>query len=42
MSRRTINRDLEDLCRAGIPISTSQGIGGGLAPRMAIRWIGLL
>lgn len=25
VSRRTINRDIENLCRAGIPISTSQG-----------------
>ena len=23
-SRRTINRDIEDLCKAGIPIFTSQ------------------
>ncbi len=30
VSRRTINRDIEDLCRAGIPISTMQGIGGGI------------
>ena len=30
VSRRTINRDIEDLCKAGIPISTSQGIGGGI------------
>lgn len=28
VSRRTINRDIEDLCMAGIPISTSQGAGG--------------
>lgn len=25
VSRRTINRDIEDLCRAGIPIVTRQG-----------------
>ena len=31
VSRRTINRDIEDLCKAGIPISTSQGIGGGIS-----------
>ena len=31
VSRRSINRDIEALCRAGIPISTSQGAGGGLA-----------
>ena len=24
VSRRTINRDIEDLCKAGIPIFTSQ------------------
>lgn len=30
VSRRTINRDIEDLCRAGIPIGTSQGAGGGI------------
>jgi len=31
VSRRTINRDIEDLCRAGIPITTTQGIGGGIS-----------
>lgn len=31
VSRRTINRDIEDLCRAGIPIATSQGAGGGIS-----------
>lgn len=31
VSRRTINRDIEDLCKAGIPISTSQGIKGGIS-----------
>ena len=30
VSRRTINRDIEDLCRAGIPIQTFQGAGGGI------------
>lgn len=30
VSRRTINRDIEDLCKAGIPIYTSQGVGGGI------------
>lgn len=30
VSRRTINRDIEDLCRAGIPICTAQGAGGGI------------
>ena len=28
VSRRTINRDIENLCKAGIPISTTQGVGG--------------
>ena len=27
VSKRTINRDIEDLCRAGIPIRTTQGSG---------------
>lgn len=31
VSRRTINRDIEDLCRAGIPIVTSLGAGGGIS-----------
>ncbi len=30
VSRRTISRDIEDLCKAGIPICTSQGAGGGI------------
>lgn len=30
VSRRTINRDIETLCRAGIPILTLQGAGGGI------------
>lgn len=30
VSRRTINRDIEDLCMAGIPIQTAQGAGGGI------------
>lgn len=30
VSRRTINRDIEDLNRAGIPIQTIQGTGGGI------------
>lgn len=30
VSRRTINRDIEDLCKAGIPILTTQGAGGGI------------
>ncbi len=31
VSRRTVNRDIEDLCRAGIPIITKQGSGGGIS-----------
>lgn len=31
VSRRTINRDIEALCRAGIPIVTTQGTNGGIS-----------
>lgn len=31
VSRRTINRDIEDLCKAGIPIFTTQGVNGGIS-----------
>lgn len=31
VSRRTIMRDIETLCQAGIPIVTTQGIGGGIS-----------
>lgn len=31
VSRRTIQRDIEALCRAGIPIATAQGSGGGIS-----------
>ena len=31
VSRRTISRDIESLCRAGIPICTRQGAGGGIS-----------
>ena len=31
VSRRTISRDIDALCRAGIPIDTRQGAGGGIA-----------
>ena len=31
VSRRTINRDIEDLCKAGIPLVTTQGSGGGIS-----------
>ncbi len=31
VSRRTINRDVEALCKAGIPLVTRQGIHGGIS-----------
>ena len=31
VSRRTINRDIEDICKAGIPVVATQGYGGGLS-----------
>lgn len=31
VSRRTINRDIEHLCRAGIPVVTRQGTNGGIS-----------
>lgn len=31
VSRRTINRDIEALCKAGIPIVTTQGKNGGIS-----------
>lgn len=31
VSRRTISRDIENLCKAGIPIVTSSGHGGGIS-----------
>ncbi len=31
VSRRTINRDIEDISKAGIPIVTVQGSGGGIS-----------
>lgn len=31
VSRRTINRDIEDICRSGIPIITEQGQNGGIS-----------
>ena len=31
VSRRTIQRDIESLCKAGIPLSTVQGAGGGIS-----------
>lgn len=31
VSRRTISRDIEAICRAGIPLVTAQGYGGGIS-----------
>ncbi|MFW5672321.1 MAG: helix-turn-helix transcriptional regulator, partial [Acetivibrio ethanolgignens] len=31
VSRRTINRDIEALCKAGIPVVTRQGTNGGIS-----------
>ncbi|MDE7325397.1 MAG: YafY family transcriptional regulator [Lachnospiraceae bacterium] len=31
VSRRTISRDIETICRAGIPIITTQGVNGGIS-----------
>lgn len=31
VSRRTITRDIDDICRAGIPLVTVQGYGGGIS-----------
>lgn len=31
VSRRTIQRDVESLCQAGIPLVTAQGAGGGIS-----------
>lgn len=31
VSRRTINRDIEAICKAGIPLVTVQGYGGGIS-----------
>jgi len=31
VNRRTIGRDIDTLCGAGIPIVTHQGVGGGIA-----------
>ena len=31
VSRRTINRDIDELCRAGIPVMTRQGLNGGIS-----------
>ena len=37
VSRRTIGRDIDTLCRAGIPIVTQQGAGGGISIAAGFR-----
>lgn len=37
VSRRTIARDIDDLCRAGIPLVTTQGRGGGVSVAAGFR-----
>lgn len=31
VSKRTIHRDIDDICKAGIPVATSQGANGGIS-----------
>ena len=38
VSRRTINRDVEDLCRAGFPLVTTRGQGGGISVAEGFRF----
>ena len=38
VSRRTINRDIEDLCRAGFPLVTARGQGGGISVAEGFRF----
>ena len=38
VSRRTINRDVEDLCRAGVPLVTARGQGGGISIAEGFRF----
>ena len=37
VSRRTIQRDIDTLCRAGIPLVTTQGAGGGISIQEGYR-----
>ena len=40
VNRRTIGRDIDALCQAGIPIVTHQGSGGGISIRSyIISWL---
>lgn len=38
VSRRTINRDVETLCRAGFPLVTARGQGGGISLAEGFRF----
>lgn len=38
VSKRTIIRDIDALCHAGIPICTTQGTGAASASWMDIEW----
>ncbi len=38
VSRRTINRDIETLCKAGIPVVAVQGYGGGFSLSDGYKW----
>ena len=40
VSRRTINRDIEDLCKAGIPIKTARVLAVASVLWMDIVWTG--
>ncbi len=37
VSRRTISRDIDAICRAGIPLVTAQGYGGGVSVAEGFR-----
>ncbi|MGN0696534.1 MAG: helix-turn-helix transcriptional regulator [Oscillospiraceae bacterium] len=37
VSRRTISRDIDDICRAGIPVVTEKGHGGGISVMEGFR-----
>ena len=37
VSRRTINRDIDRLCQAGIPVESRAGYGGGFSIREGYR-----
>ncbi|UOX70882.1 helix-turn-helix transcriptional regulator [Enterocloster bolteae] len=39
VSCRTIQRDIDDICKAGIPIVSMQGYGGGFPLKKVIKLI---